>query len=308
MSNKQFKGIMPALITPFYEDGSVREDAVRKLIDYQLSMGAKGFYICGSTGEGPASSEATRMQMAKCVCEHIASKNLDPKPVVINHVGAPDALSAQRLAKHAQEVGCDAISSVPPTFYYNYSEDEIFEYYKALNDACDLPLLVYATGMFKQADVSPFIDRLMKLKNVIGLKFTRYNYYEMRKVIELNGGDINVINGPDEMLICGLTMGADAGIGSTYNVMTGQFVELYRRFTSGDFEGARQMQYKINHCVSVLIKHGVFPSIKAILNKQGFDVGYSAFPGKRYTPEQEAALMKDLDEIHFFEEYWGKTC
>lgn len=49
----------------------------------------------------------------------------------------------------------------------------------------------------------------------------------MRRVIELNTGDINVINGPDEMLICGLTMGADAGIGSIYNIMPEKFVKLY---------------------------------------------------------------------------------
>jgi len=303
MSNKLFSGVMPALITPLQSDGSVNERSVRQLIDHCLSRGVSGFYICGSTGEGPVLGEQVRREMAEITVDQVAGR-----AAVINHVGAADVQSAIRLAKHAGEIGCDAISSVPPSFYYDYDENGVCDYYKALADQCEKPLLVYATGMFKQADIVPMIQRLMQIETVIGLKFTRYNYYEMHRIAELNGGDINVINGPDEMLLCGLSMGADAGIGSTYNVMTGQFVELYRRFTSGDFEGARQMQYKINHCVSVLIKHGVFPSIKAILNKQGFDVGYSAFPGKRYTPEQEAALMKDLDEIHFFEEYWGKTC
>ncbi len=294
MENKRFKGIMPALITPFFEDGTLREDAVRKLVDWQLLKGVQGFYICGSTGEGPSLSEQTRMRMAEVTVSQVKGRG-----VVIAHVGAPDTLSAIRLAKHAQQAGCDAISSVPPTFYYSYSDDEIFTYYKALSENCSLPLLVYATSMFKQADISPFIARLMELPTVIGLKFTRYNYYEMRKVLELNGGDINVVNGPDEMLICGLTMGADAGIGSTYNIMAERYVELYRRFTTGDFEGARQKQFEINRVVSVLIKHGVFPSIKHVLCTLGFDVGYSAFPGKRFTPAQEAALMSDLKEVGY---------
>ena len=299
MSNKRFRGIMPALITPFNEDGSLREASVRKMIEYHLSEGVQGFYICGSTGEGPASSEETRMRMAEVTVDQVAGR-----AAVIDHVGAPDALSALRMAKHAQKVGCDAISSVPPTFYYNHGENEIFNYYKALSDACELPLLVYATGMFKQADITPFIERLMTIEHVIGLKFTRYNFYEMRRIIELNGGDINVINGPDEMLICGLSMGADAGIGSTYNLMSGLYLEEYRRFTSGDYRGACEMQYKINRCVAVLIKHGIFQSIKHVLTVQGFDPGYAAFPGKRYTKAEEDALMHDLNEIHFFEEYW----
>ncbi len=294
MTNKRFLGIMPALITPFHEDGALREQVVRDLIDWQLSKGVSGFYVCGSTGEGPACGEQTRMRMAEVAKEHVRGRG-----AVVVHVGAPDAKSAIRLAKHAQEIGCDAISSVPPTFYYDHSEDEIFAYYKALGDACGLPLLVYATSMFKQADITPFIHRLMALPTVIGLKFTRFNYYEMRRIIELNGGDINVINGPDEMLICGLTMGADAGIGSTYNLMPERYVEMYDRFRAGDLDGARKIQFGINHVVTALIKHGVFPSIKHVLNANGFDVGYCAFPTKRFSPGEAAALMSDLSEAGF---------
>lgn len=299
MNNKQFKGIMPALITPFNEDGTLREESVRKMVEYHIKEGVQGFYICGSTGEGPAASEQTRMRMAEVTVDQVSGR-----AAVIDHVGAADALSAIRLAKHAKAVGCNAISSVPPTFYYSYGDDEIFNYYRSLSDACDLPLLVYAAKMFKQADITPFIERLMSLEHVIGLKFTRQNYYEMRRIIELNGGNINVINGPDETLICGLIMGADAGIGSTYNIMSGLYVEEYRRFMARDYNGAFEMQYKINHCVAVLIKHGVFPSIKCILTYLGFDTGYMAFPGKRFTKQEEESLLRDLNEIHFFEEYW----
>lgn len=289
MQNKRFTGIMPALITPVFEDGTLREAAVRGLIDWQLSKDVKGFYICGSTGEGLQLSEETRMRMAEVTVSHTAGRGS-----VIAQVGASDALSAIRLAKHARQAGCDAISSLPPNYFRSYDEDEIFAYYQALGESCDLPLLAYATSMFKQPDISPFVARLMQLPTVIGLKFTRYDYYEMRKVLELNAGNINVINGPDEMLICGLTMGADAGIGSTYNIMPDRYVELYGRFARGDFEGARQKQFEINRIISVLIQYGVYPSIKHVLCSLGFDVGHTVFPGRRFTPAQQEALMRDL--------------
>ena len=298
MKNKQFSGIMPALITPINDDGSIREAAARSLIESQIERGVSGFYICGSTGEGPVMSEESRMRMAEITVDQVKGR-----VPVINHVGACDARSAVRLAKHAEEIGCDAISSVPPNFYYSHEENEIVSYYRALSDACAKPLLVYATGMFKQADIVPVIARLMEIDTVIGLKFTRMNYYEMRRIIELNGGDINVINGPDEMLICGLTMGADAGIGSTYNVMPGEYVKLFNSFRSGDFAAAQQQQYKINHAIEIMLRHSLFPALKYMLTVQGFDVGVPVFPMKRFTPEEEAALMKDLNAIRFFEDY-----
>ncbi|MBQ9951489.1 MAG: dihydrodipicolinate synthase family protein [Clostridia bacterium] len=298
MKNKQFSGIMPALITPINDDGSIREAAARSLIESQIERGVSGFYICGSTGEGPVMSEESRMRMAEITVDQVKGR-----VPVINHVGACDARSAVRLAKHAEEIGCDAISSVPPNFYYSHEENEIVSYYRALSDACAKPLLVYATGMFKQADIVPVIARLMEIDTVIGLKFTRMNYYEMRRIIELNGGDINVINGPDEMLICGLTMGADAGIGSTYNVMPGEYVKLFNSFRSGDFAAAQQQQYKINHAIEIMLRHSLFPALKHMLTVQGFDVGVPVFPMKRFTPEEEAALMKDLNAIRFFEDY-----
>lgn len=298
MTNKQFRGIMPALITPIDDDGSIRETAARSLIESHIERGVSGFYICGSTGEGPVMSEASRMRMAEIVVDQVKGR-----VPVINHVGACDARSAVRLAKHAEEIGCDAISSVPPNFYYSHEENEIFNYYKALSDNCAKPLLVYATNMFKQADIVPMIDRLMSLDTVIGLKFTRFNYYEMHRIVELNGGDINVINGPDEMLICGLTMGADAGIGSTYNVMPGEYVKLFDSFRSGDLATAQAQQFKINHAIEILLRHSLFPALKHVLTVQGFDVGHPVFPAKRFTPDEEKALMKDLNAIRFFEDY-----
>lgn len=298
MKNKLFRGVMPALVTPIDEDGSIREDCVRRMVDHHIANGVRGFYVCGATGEGPVMNEASRRTMAEIVVNQTKGR-----AAVINHIGAADAASALRLAKHAEEIGCDAISSVPPTFFVDHGEDEIFNYYRALSEACSKPLLVYATGMFKQADIVPLIARLMTLDTVVGLKFTRYNYYEMHRICELNGGDINVINGPDEMLLCGLSMGADAGIGSTYNVMSGEYVHLFNCFASGDFAGAQRQQFKINRAIEIILHHGLFPALKSILTAQGFDAGHPVFPCKRFTPEEEAALMRDLAQIHFFEAY-----
>lgn len=287
---KKFKGIMPALITPFDGEGRLLEDSVRCLMDWELERGARGFYINGATGEGPLLCEETRMRMAETAVKHMGGRGC-----IINHVGSINIQESLRLAYHAKQIGCDAISSLPPVYFNQYSGDELMEYYRRLSESCDLPLLVYANQMFGQGDITEFISRVMELPNVIGVKFTRQNYYEMHCLAELNGGDINIINGPDETLICGLMMGADGGIGSTYNLMTDWFAELYSSFQDGDMDHARDMQYRINRVIRVLLRYGVTGSIKETFRMMGIEAGVAAFPGKRFSGEAAGELKRELD-------------
>ena len=121
----------------------------------------------------------------------------------------------------------------------------------------------------------------------------------MWKILALNGGDINVINGPDETLVCGLTMGAHAGIGSTYNIAPKSFVNIYDAFRRGDLEAARREQYKANSLITVMLKYGGIPAVKKILEFDGFDVGNCTYPLKRLTDSECEALKKDLQAIGY---------
>lgn len=292
MDNIRFRGVMPALVTPFDDGGRIKCETVRRLMDMQLSNGVSGFYICGNTGEGPVLSAKTRMDMAETVMEHIKGRG-----AVIDHIGASNIQDTLALARHAARAGVDAISSVAPTFFYNYTDDEIVDYYKAIADVTDTPMIVYATGLMRSPDITRLIARLMKIPGVVGVKFTRTNYFEMRKIKELNGGNINVINGPDETLLCGLVMGADAGIGSTYNIMPAWFARLYRSFVDGDYDTAREYQYRIDGVIDVLLRYGVngvINSTKCTLELMGFDVGQAAFPAKRFSASEREALKADL--------------
>jgi len=196
----------------------------------------------------------------------------------------------------------DAISSVPP-FFYGYGDDEIFNYYQALSDAADVPLLMYACPLSGVPVTTAMVDRLMGIRNMIGLKWTNFNYYEMHKIAKLNGGDINVINGPDEAFICGLSMGAQAGIGSTYNVMPKVIVSIYDAFMKGDLAGARAAQYKADCLIEVMLKYGCMPSLKWMLEQQGFDVGYCTYPLKRLSDAEKKALRADLDALEYEKNY-----
>ncbi|HOD02254.1 MAG: N-acetylneuraminate lyase [Firmicutes bacterium ADurb.Bin300] len=297
MSNVRFKGIIPAMITPLTKDYKVNMQAVKQLLDYNYGEGADGFYICGTTGEGPVLTVADRMKTAEKVMEYNAGRG-----VIINHVAAAGVKDAFTLARHAREIGCDAVSSVVPNFYFKHSEDEIVEYYKALSDAAGIPVITYAQGLLGDTDVVSLMEKLMKIDNVIGVKFTLFNFYDMHRIKELCGGDINVINGPDEMLVCGLMMGADAGIGSTYNVMCREYRRLFDAFSAGDFETARKQQFKVNKIIEVIIRHGVIRTIKYMLSYVGIDAGDMSFPAATLSQDEKRTIRRELENLDYFNE------
>ncbi len=293
MSNILLKGIAPALITPFDASGNIIKDSIKKNIDMNYSQGAKGFYICGSTGEGPVLTAEKRMEVAETTVAHSNGRG-----IIINHVGAASPEEAIRLSKHSKECGCNAVSSVVPNFYYKYNDDEIIEYYKRIADASELPVIAYAQGLY-QGDIVSLMERLIKVDGIAGVKFTLTDFYSLHRIKELNNGDINVINGPDEMLICGLSMGADAGIGSTYNVLCSEYCKLYDLFMKGDIRAAQEQQYKINSFVTIIIKYGVIRSIKYLLTLLGIDSGSSIFPGTPLTEEEKANLKREFIEAGY---------
>ena len=151
------------------------------------------------------------------------------------------------------------------------------------------------------AQISEFVDKLIKVQGVIGVNYTFPNYYQLQCIKRLNGGNINVINGPDESLLCGLAMGADGGIGTTYNVMAPWFVKLYERFSANDVMGAQEMQYRINRVIDVLLGTNLIPAVRVALEEMGFDVGFSAAPARRFDAVGRKGLIDALRAAGLFE-------
>lgn len=296
-SNVKFTGVMSALVSCVDEDGKVYEQDMRRLMEWQLAAGLQGFYLCGGTGEGPVLQKETRMRIAE-----IAKDAVGDRAKLIAHVGAIDLKTAVELARHAGEIGLDAVSSVPP-FFFHYGEKEIADYYRALADASGLPLLMYASPLSGIQITWDMVDRLMDIPGMIGLKWTSYDYFTMHRIRELRGGNINVINGPDECLLCGLTMGADGGIGATYNLMPKLFAEIYDNYRAGNLEAAQKAQFKANKLIEILLKFGVVTGIKDALRMIGFECGYQVYPQKRFSEEEQKAFRAALRAIRFEEEY-----
>ena len=189
------KGSNVALITPFKND-KLDEEAYIKLIHFQMKNGTNGLVPAGTTGESPTLSHNEHQKVIElCIQE---SKG---KSIVIAGTGSNSTREAISLTTHAEKVGADAALIVTP--YYNKPTQEgLYQHYKAINDKCGIPILIYNIPGRSVIDMSvDTMARLFELKNIVGVKDATgdLNRLDQQKVkmgkdfIQLTGNDDNVL-------------------------------------------------------------------------------------------------------------------
>lgn len=284
---KNLKGIYTALLTPFTSDGRINEKELKRLVQHNLSLGVDGFYVCGSTGEALMLSAEERMQIMSIVKENAKDANL------IAHVGSLNERDAHKLAAYARELSYDCISSVSP-FYYKFSFAEIRDYYIRLAESSGMKMLVYHIPVFSGVSMSSEeMATFLSDDRFAGIKYTSNDFFTLEQCKSRFPNKL-VFNGYDEMLLSGLVMGADGGIGSTYNFMADKFVLIRKLFSEGKVEQARAVQNEANRIITILCRIGVMQAEKEIMNQLGFDFGYCLPPFSKVTEEQKALISKEI--------------
>ena len=215
---KKFKGIFPALLTPFDEKGKVNTAALSELVNYNIAKGVSGFYVGGSTAEAFLLSEDERKLVYKTVAK--ANKG---RVTLIAHIGCISTEQAIEFGKYAKELGYDAISAIAP-FYYKFNFAQIKKYYYDIVNAVDMPMIIYNFPNFSGVNLTVAqVEQFFCDERFIGIKHTSNDYFAMEQ-FKTRFPEKLVYNGFDEMLLSGLAMGADGGIGSTYNFMADKYI------------------------------------------------------------------------------------
>ena len=284
---KHFDGIFTALLTPFDKNNSINEKQLEKLVRHNLNLGVRGFYVGGSTAEAFLLSTDERKQIMDVVADTA------PEATLIAHIGSLNEAEATKLAKHAEARGYDAISSVAP-FYYKFTPDEIRGYYFRLAESVSLPMLVYYFPAFSGVSMGTGeIGKFLESDRFMGLKFTSNDFFLMEQCKTAFPNKI-VYNGYDEMFLAGLSMGADGGIGSTYNFMADKFVRIRALYEAGKMAEAKALQQEANRIITILCRVGVMQAEKEVLNQLGFDFGVCRHPFGEPTAEQKELIAREI--------------
>ncbi|MFL5802726.1 MAG: dihydrodipicolinate synthase family protein [Roseiflexaceae bacterium] len=281
------RGILPALLTPLDGDAAVNHAALRRLIEFHIQSGVSGFFVCGGSGEGLLLSAEERRAVLETVMTAASGR-----VKVIAHIGALDTRTAQHLAAHAAGLGVDAVAAVPPV-YFRVDEDALYEHYRLIADsAAGTPVYLYnipsATGVEITARV---MAKLIAIPTVRGVKYSSYNLFDMRNIIELAPGELTVLSGFDEVCLAGLCMGAHGAIGSTYNVMPATFAALYQAVQAGDLAAAQELQFRANRVIKALLTVPLIAGLKAVLSTWGYDCGGPRRPQRPLSAEERARLL-----------------
>jgi len=287
---KDIKGVIPALVTCFDETGAFDEKRQRAVVRYLLGKGVHGLYLTGSTGEGFLMTPDERKRVVEVVVDEVKGKI----PLIV-HIGAIGTRVSIDLAKHAEKAGADAVSSVPP-FYWKFSEDQMFNYYRDITEAVKIPMIVYNIALAGAVGFN-FIKRLASIPGVGGVKYTLTSKFEIMRIKEEIGKDFVVYSGCDEMAVAGLSFGADGLIGSFYNMIPEPFLAIYDAVCEKDLGRAQEQQRIANEIILFTLDRGFLPGIKAGMKWMGIDAGYCREPFGIHSPELDAKYHEEFRQM-----------
>lgn len=258
-----FKGAIVAIITPF-KNGQVDEEALRKLIEFQIENGTSGIVPCGTTGESATLTHEEHDRVIEITID--AVKKRIP---VIAGTGSNSTAEALRLTKHACEAGADGALVVCP--YYNRPTQEgLYQHYKAIAEEVPIPIVVYnipgRTGVNMNPDT---LARLAKIPNIVGVKEAAGSIKQMSDIIGLCDPDFDVLSGDDAFTLPLLALGGKGIISVISNVAPADMAEMVSAFEAGDLEKARRLHYKMIPLIDSLFVETNPVPVKAALSMMG---------------------------------------
>jgi 4-hydroxy-tetrahydrodipicolinate synthase len=288
-----FKGVFPALVTPFNKNEEINSESFRGLINHLLPN-VNGIVHCGTTGEFSYLSEKEKRHVLDLAVDEIKSKI----PVIAGS-GCPDLKHTMELTQYAKDIGCKAALVVSP-FYLKPSFKELYEHYDNLN-SLDFPIILYnipqCTGVHKKWWTA---EGLAQLENVIGIKDSSGDMAFMMALFEKVKDKISIFCGHDEIGMPALFAGADGLILASANLIPDIWQRIFKAVSEGELEEARKLQADIQKLVRIVVRNGASQAVKEGLSMMGLDVGNSRrpiMPGGPFRREDREELRIQLENL-----------
>lgn len=285
-----FTGCGTAMVTPFRSDGSLDEQALRRLVRRQVEAGIDFLVPCGTTGESPTLTHAEHLR----VVEITVRESADRAPVLAG-CGGYNTVEVAALARELEKLGVNGLLSVTP--YYNKPTQEgLYQHYRAIAAATRLPIIVYSVQGRTGANVEPAtLARLATIPNIVGVKEASGNIGQMAQVIHQVPENFTVLSGDDAITLPLMALGGRGIISVVSNEIPAEMTQLARCCRTGDFEAARRLQRQWLPLMEVnFIESNPIP-VKAAMGLMGLLEPVYRLPLTPLKPENLARVEKVLD-------------
>lgn len=233
MSKELWKGIYPALLTPFKEDGAIDYGMFSKNLAAQIDAGVHGFILAGSLGEASTLSTEEKFELLKFTKATVG----DDYPVVLN-IAEQATREAIAIAKKAEELGADGLMLLPPMRYKADSRETV-EFFKSVANSTSLPIMIYNNpidyGIFVTVEM---FEELALLPNIQAVKESSRDLTNITRMINRFGDRFKVLGGVDPISLESLMIGADGLVAGLVDAYPRETVAIYNYVKSGNYEEA----------------------------------------------------------------------
>ena len=287
----EFRGILPAIITPMTSTGALNEEAFREVMEFNIQAGVHGFWVAGGTGESVLLDDEENMRIAE-----IAADQSRGRIANIMHVGAPTTARAAKMAEHAARAGVEAICCVPP-FFYKPSDEAIVEHYRVVAAAADLPFFVYNLPQSTGTEIT--LELMQKIQERVpqltGLKHSAPTFANVREFIKMG---LACLIGNSALMLSALMVGAPGCVDGPPNMAPELWVDIWNAFQEGDMKRAQDAQDHATDVTNLVRQFGLHATTKAVISERlGIDCGDPRPPGLPLTQAQRVEVLKRAAEL-----------
>jgi len=287
-----YEGVFTALVTPFTQEGKLDEQALRRLVDFQIAEGIDGLVPVGTTGESPTLDAEESEAVIRITVEQARGR----VPVIAG-AGSNSTDKAIHLSQAAKKLGANATLQVAP--YYNKPTPEgFYRHFAAIADAVDLPMVIYnIAGRTGKNIENPTMLKLAAHRNVVAVKEASGDINQMMNLIAQKPADFDVLSGDDNLAFPLIALGGKGVISVASNLVPGRMKEFIGAALKGQWDKARELHYKLLPLFkAIFIETNPIP-IKAALAMKGMMQEVYRLPMCPLGAENRKTLAAALREL-----------
>lgn len=289
-------GVVPPIGTPLTPDDQVDVAGLRRLAAFLLDGGVHALLANGTMGGFAFLTNDQQIRSIETTVEAV-----EQKVPVIGGLGETSTARAVALAKRIEAAGVDAISMLPP-FYYFATQDHLIAYFSEIAAAVDLPLFLYDNPVMTKNHIQP--ETVAKLRRQIprisGIKVSNQDFVNLQALIDLmrDDAEFSIFTGSEFLIVAALQLGCHGCVGGLHNICPRVAVELYEAFRAGDLATARQRQQTLIKAWQIFKYGEIWGAFDEALRWLGVCERATAAPYHMALSEKDRASVREILEEH----------
>lgn len=268
-----YRGIIPPLVTPFHQDGTVDEQALRAEIDYHLSVGVDGICVTGTSGEGHGLNKEDSAHVTAIAVDQVAGH----VPVIAGIIQNSTAATVE-FAQAIAAAGAHGLQVTPVHYLFKPGIEETVYHYKTVAESVGLPLVIYNVVPWSMVEVPALLELTTQVPEVVSVKQSGGDLHKVADLLWKLPERTTILTAVDDLLYPAFTIGAQGSVSGTSSIAPGLVIELFNAVKTEDHETARSLHRRLLPLWRAVEGNNLAVRMKEVIRLQGRDVGYARRP------------------------------